>query len=90
MENWVELLQFEIQDQPGKGNVVADCLSRDTVHSCSTLNSSKNLLNLHKALSHPGVTWMMHFIRTRNLPYSVNDVKKLPNHVKTVASWNHL
>ena len=73
---------FNIQYRPGKENVVADCLSHDTVYSCSTLNSSENLLDLHKALCHPGVTQMIHFIRARNLPYQVNDVKKITKSCK--------
>ena len=68
---------FGIQYWPGKDNVVADWLSFDTVYSCSTLNSSENLLDLHKALCHPSVTQMIHFIRAGNLPYYMNDVKKI-------------
>ena len=65
-----------------KGNVVADFLSRVTVYSCSTLYSPENLLDLHKALCHPSVTQMIHFIRARNLPYSVNYVRKITESCK--------
>jgi hypothetical protein len=33
-------------------------------------------MGIHTALSHPGVTRMLHFIRSKNLPYSTEDVKK--------------
>ena len=68
---------FDIQYQPVKDNILPDCLSRDTVYFCITLNSSENLFDLYKALCHPGVTRMIHFIRARNLPCSVNDIKKI-------------
>lgn len=35
-----------------------------------------NLLHiLHKDLCHPGVTRMLHFVRSKNMPYSVEDVR---------------
>ena len=76
---------FDIQYRLGKDNIVADCLSRNTAYSCSTLNSPEKLVDLHKALCHPGLTRMIHFIRARNLPYSMNDVKKI-----TKSSVSHL
>ena len=32
---------------------------------------------VHDALCHPGVTRLYHFVRSKNLPYSMNDVEKL-------------
>ena len=33
------------------------------------------LFDLHNSLCHPGISRMMHFTRSRNLPYSTNEVK---------------
>ena len=35
-----------------------------------------SLFKLHEALCHPGVTRLNHFMRTRNLPYSLDEIKK--------------
>lgn len=35
------------------------------------------LKEIHSALCHPGVTRMLHFVRSKNLPYSTDDVKKM-------------
>ena len=43
---------------------------------CSAV-ASGNLYELHRALCHPGVTRMMAFVRSRNLPYSIDDVKAM-------------
>ena len=34
-----------------------------------------SLAGLHRALCHPGVTQIYHFVKSRNLPYSMEDVK---------------
>ena len=43
----------------------------------SVTESNSNLSDIHKQLSHPGVTRMLHFVRSKNLPYSTNEVKKV-------------
>ena len=53
--------------------MVADALSRAT---CGA-SSSSALHDLHVALSHPGITRMYHFVKSRNLPYSVEEVKQM-------------
>lgn len=63
---------FDIQYRPGNLNVPADALSR--VSGSMTMDG---LSELHASLCHPGVVRMIHFIRTKNLPYSVEDVKKV-------------
>ena len=40
-------------------------------------NSSSKLSDIHDQLCHPGVTRLLHFVRTKSLPYSTDDVKKL-------------
>ena len=40
-------------------------------------NSSSKLSDIHDQLCHPGVTRLLYFVRTKNLSYSTDDVKKL-------------
>ena len=63
---------YDIQYRPGKINVGPDTLTRAY---CSAV-SSGNLMEVHKALGCPGVTRLFHFVKEKNLPYSLNDVKK--------------
>ena len=64
---------FDIKFRPGRDNAAADCLSRIT----ASVPSFDSLQKIHSALCHPGITRMIHLIRSRNLPYSVDDVKKV-------------
>ena len=64
---------FDIKFRPGRDNAAADCLSRVT----ASIPSYDSLQEIHNALCHPGITRMIHLIRSRNLPYSVEDVKKV-------------
>ena len=36
-----------------------------------------NLRDIHSRLGHPGVTRVLHFIRSKNLSFSVKDVKRI-------------
>ena len=36
-----------------------------------------SLFKLHEALCHPGVTRLNYFVRTKNLPYSLDEIKKM-------------
>ena len=77
IQGWrIELASFgyTIKYRPGKENTVPDTLTR--AFSCSTLPES-NLKELHNGLCHPGVTRLLHFVRSRNLPYSTEDVKRV-------------
>ena len=65
---------YTIVYRPGIENVAADALTR--AH-CASTHSSSELVALHEGLCHPGVTRMLHCVRTRNLPYSTDDVKKV-------------
>ena len=60
--------------QPGKNNIPADIFSR--AHS-GTTNIKEKLADLHTRLCNPRITRQVHFIRIRNLPYSVEEVKKV-------------
>lgn len=65
---------FDIVYRPGRDNIPADTLSRASL--CSSMGTHR-LAELHNALCHPGVTRLTHFVRSRNLPFSVEDVKRV-------------
>ena len=66
--------RFDIVYRPGSENIPPDTLSRAY---CAAIPSFKSLSELHNSLCHPGVTRMFHFVRTRNLPYSIEDVRQM-------------
>ena len=75
IERWkLELMpyKYDVQHRAGSLNAAADTLSRVSV---AALTSQTDLFELHNNLCHPGITRMLHFIRVRNLPYSVDDIK---------------
>ena len=72
---------FDIQYRPGKDNVAADTFSKAF---CSSL-SYESLLKLHDNLCHPGITRISHFIRSKNLPYTTEEVKRVTTQCKTCA-----
>ncbi|XP_068200687.1 uncharacterized protein [Palaemon carinicauda] len=63
---------FKLTTDQRTENIPADALSR----ICGATTSDK-LRELHEILCHPGISPMMHFVRGRNLPYSVEEVKKI-------------
>ena len=73
----VELLcySFDIVYRPGKENVPPDTFSRSV---CAALTNN-SLYVLHQSLCHPGITRKSHFVRARNLPYSVEEIKAMTN-----------
>ena len=66
-------LKYNIIYRCGEENNAADALSRPF---CGAI-SDATLYEVHDSLGHPGITRTMHFIRSRNLPYSVEDVKRV-------------
>ena len=74
---------YRIRHRPGKLNVVPDALSRTEVSA--SLYPSFDLKNIHKQLGHPGVIRMTHFVRSKNLPFSVEDIKRVCNECFTCA-----
>lgn len=66
---------FDIIYRPGKDNVPADTFSR----VCGNLSDVelKTLQKLHCDLCHPGVARLYHLVKSRNLPFSVEQVKRI-------------
>ena len=68
IQQWgVELasLSYIIKYRPGQQNVGPDSFSRAF---CSSTHPECALNELHTGLCHPGVTRMLHFVRSKNLP----------------------
>ncbi|GFW06173.1 retrovirus-related Pol polyprotein from transposon opus [Trichonephila clavipes] len=63
--------KFDIIYRPGKQNIIADTLSRIT----GAITPRVDLYNLHNSLCHPGVARMHHWVRCKNLPFSLEDIK---------------
>ena len=85
IQRWrVELSPFsyDVVYRPGHLNRVADTLSRNT---CGSMQNLISLKDLHSSLCHPGVTRFYHFVRSKNLPFSLTDVKNTIASCKTCS-----
>ena len=74
---------YNMQYRPGKLNVGPDTLTRAF---CASISSS-NLHDIHKSLCCPGVTRLYHFVKQKNLPYSMTDVKRVCESCQTCAEF---
>lgn len=86
IERWrleLSCFKYDIRYRPGKENLAADALSR----VCAVVNESSisKLIQLHKSLCHPGIARMVHWVRSKNLPYSVEEVKRMTAACPTCA-----
>lgn len=74
---------YDIVYRPGKDNLAADALSR----VCASIQSQEKVLtDIHENLCHPGVTRLYHWIRSKNLPYSIDEVRRVTNSCKVCAA----
>ena len=64
---------FDIIYRCGKENIPANILSQ---LNCVTMNLKK-LQDLHNSLCHPGATRLAHFVKQRNLPFSLDQVQQV-------------
>ena len=64
---------YTIQYRPGSDNTAPDMLSRAT---CASIPSTTRLTDLHVGLCHPGVTRLLHFVCSKNLPFSTEEVRR--------------
>ena len=67
---------YDIVYRSGKQNLAPDTLSRAHC-SLMTTSDANTLKKLHDNLCHPGITRMTHFVKSSNLPYSVEDIRKI-------------
>ena len=74
---------FDIVYQPGPENISPDTFSRS--HCGAIGNDQQSLIALHEALCHPGITRMYHFVKSKNMPFSVEDVRQLIRSCRTCA-----
>lgn len=77
----LSIYDFDVVYRAGKENIPADTFSRVRAMSL-TLN---NLSELHQSLCHPGVTRMAHFVKRRNLPFSIEEIKRITESCKTCS-----
>ena len=68
---------YRICHRPGKLNVLPNALSRTKVSA--SLYPSFDLKKVQKQLGHPSVIRMTHFVRSKNVPFSVEDIKHVCN-----------
>ena len=72
---------FNVFYRPGKENAAVDALSR----VCGLTTSSSDLQSIYRELCHPGIIRMTYVVRSRNLPYSVEAVKRITNSCQICA-----
>ena len=85
IQQWrMELASFSyvVKYRPGQRNVGPDTLTRAFSASISSL---RTLEELHNQLCHPGITRFLHFVRTKNLPFSTTEVKQVVSGCKVCA-----
>ena len=66
---------YDIIYRPGKENIPPDTFS----HSTCAASPKDSLYLLYQSLCHPGITRISHFVRTRNLPFSIEEIKRMTN-----------
>ena len=67
---------FDIVHKPGVSNVAADAMSRvASIHK----QDLEKLRSLHSKLAHPGVTRLLHYVRSKNMAFSAEDVRSVVN-----------
>ena len=73
---------YHTEHRPGKLNVVADALSRVP----SIASFYLDLAKIHQQIGHSGEYRLSHFVRSKNLSFSTEDVKKSVKRVKPVLN----
>uniref|UniRef100_A0A5S6QZ39 Integrase catalytic domain-containing protein n=1 Tax=Trichuris muris TaxID=70415 RepID=A0A5S6QZ39_TRIMR len=76
-------LDYDIIHRPGRENIPPDVFSRA---SCGMLaHNCRQLKLLHERLCHSGITRFLHFVRSKNLPYSVDEIKQVVSRCRVCA-----
>lgn len=76
---------FDIVYRPGSENIPPDTFSRSYCSAIGGTPDYRVLSELHGSLCHPGVKRMYHFVKSRNMPYSVEDIRKMTASCKVCA-----
>jgi len=66
------MFAYEVKHRSGKENAATDALSR----VCSVAGRPSSLKGLHELLGHPGITRLWHFVRSKNLPFPLEEVRQ--------------
>ena len=74
---------YDIEYRAGTENVVADALTR--FPTCNAAITGNSLKQIHDTLCHPGVRRMAHYVRTKNLPYSMEEIKSMTSQCRECA-----
>jgi len=72
---------FDILYRCGAENITADALSRIR---CLSMSIDK-LRDIHESLCHPGETRLAHFVKVRNLPFSLDQIRQVIRTCKACA-----
>ena len=75
---------FDLIYRPGRDNIPPDTLSRVM---CATATAD-SLHKLHESLWHPAVTRLSHFVRTKSLPYSLEEIKNMTSQCPVCCECN--
>jgi len=75
---------YDIRHRPGVDNVAPDAFSRVCLATYNSSHSPK-LQELHQSFGHPGYARLYHFVRQRNLPFSIEETKGIGRTCKTCA-----
>ena len=73
---------YDIIYRPGRMNLAADALSRST---CASVEPTNSLSKLHDQLCHPGIRRLLHYVKSKNLPFSTSEVKQICSSCKVCA-----
>ena len=76
MQRWkmeLSCYNFEIEHRPGSRNIPADTFSRNVCYS----TVSNQLYLLHNSLCHPGVTRLNHYVKSKNLAFSLDEIREV-------------
>ena len=74
-------LDYDIKHLSGKSNLAPDVLSR----ACSMISFVEDFSQLHNKLVHPSISRLSHIVRSKNLPFPTEDVKKVCTSCKICA-----
>ena len=76
--------EYDTMYRLGKNNIPGDTLSRT---QCNALNNMGRRHEIHENLCYSDITRLAHFVKVRNLPYSIEEVKRVRAACAVCARW---